>query len=266
MELYWQTMPGYQVPCGLHMRIGELSALPTTLCLVTSALGAASSVCDLHGAVVPHRCEGVDWTCHDHRTSCLPFSACHSRKTSLGDCSVIWNQADVPALGYCRQDVLLDDLTPQRILFGFFPTYRASPLQPAFDRVLQVRASCFSRLKLPHQGLPRCRPCFAPLLGARSSVWRLSDSYKKALGSCAVQLKCRHEVACSYTRIHCTCDHRWEPCSGQIGDASGIQSPLSFGGFGAMTRHLRRLTNAVNDAVQVLVRARLEFKSGLHDR
>ena len=38
----------------------------------------------------------------------------------------------------------------------------------------------------------------------------------------------------------------------QIGDASGIQSPLSFGGFGAMTRHLRRLTGAVTEAVQVL--------------
>ncbi len=37
------------------------------------------------------------------------------------------------------QGVNLDDLTPQRILFGFFPTYRSSPLQPAFDRVLQAR-------------------------------------------------------------------------------------------------------------------------------
>ena len=36
------------------------------------------------------------------------------------------------------QGVSLDELTPQRILFGFFPTYRASPLAPAFDRVLQV--------------------------------------------------------------------------------------------------------------------------------
>ncbi|KAF8071129.1 sirt2 [Scenedesmus sp. PABB004] len=35
----------------------------------------------------------------------------------------------------------------------------------------------------------------------------------------------------------------------QIGDASGIQSPLSFGGFGALTRHLRRLTDALHDAL-----------------
>ena len=35
----------------------------------------------------------------------------------------------------------------------------------------------------------------------------------------------------------------------QVGDASGVQSPLSFGGFGALTRHLGRVTDAVADAV-----------------
>ena len=33
------------------------------------------------------------------------------------------------------------------------------------------------------------------------------------------------------------------------GDASGIQSPLSFGGFGALTRHLGRLSTAVGEAL-----------------
>ena len=33
-------------------------------------------------------------------------------------------------------------------------------------------------------------------------------------------------------------------------DASGIQSPLSFGGFGALTRHIGRLTTAVSEAVE----------------
>lgn len=28
-----------------------------------------------------------------------------------------------------------------------------------------------------------------------------------------------------------------------MGDASGIQSPISFGGFGAIIRHLSRLSN-----------------------
>ena len=35
-----------------------------------------------------------------------------------------------------------------------------------------------------------------------------------------------------------------------VGDASGIQSPLSFGGFGALTRHLERITDALSDALE----------------
>ena len=36
----------------------------------------------------------------------------------------------------------------------------------------------------------------------------------------------------------------------QIGDAGGLQSPLSFGGFGAITRHIGRLTSAVESAIE----------------
>jgi hypothetical protein len=36
--------------------------------------------------------------------------------------------------------VSLDELEPLRVLFGFFPTFRDSPLSPGFDRVLQVCA------------------------------------------------------------------------------------------------------------------------------
>jgi len=36
----------------------------------------------------------------------------------------------------------------------------------------------------------------------------------------------------------------------QIGDASASQSPLSFGGFGSMLRHLRRLTDGCDAALQ----------------
>jgi lycopene cyclase CruP len=35
-----------------------------------------------------------------------------------------------------------------------------------------------------------------------------------------------------------------------IGDSSGSQSPLSFGGFGAMVRHLKRLNNGIDEALQ----------------
>ncbi|KAH8058809.1 hypothetical protein JL720_13999 [Aureococcus anophagefferens] len=34
-----------------------------------------------------------------------------------------------------------------------------------------------------------------------------------------------------------------------VGDASGVQSPLSFGGFGALRRHLGRVTDAVAEAL-----------------
>jgi hypothetical protein len=34
-----------------------------------------------------------------------------------------------------------------------------------------------------------------------------------------------------------------------VGDASGIQSPLSFGGFGALTRHLDRVGGAIDEAL-----------------
>jgi len=70
------------------------------------------------------------------------------------------------------QGVRLEDIEFKRALFGFFPTYRDSPIQTQHGRVLQ------------------------------------------------------------------------------IGDASGIQSPLSFGGFGALLRHLSRLSGAVERCVR----------------
>jgi lycopene cyclase CruP len=34
-----------------------------------------------------------------------------------------------------------------------------------------------------------------------------------------------------------------------VGDSAGSQSPVSFGGFGAMVRHLKRLTDGINEAL-----------------
>ena len=34
-----------------------------------------------------------------------------------------------------------------------------------------------------------------------------------------------------------------------IGDSAGGQSPISFGGFGAMVRHLQRLTQGISEAL-----------------
>jgi lycopene cyclase CruP len=36
-----------------------------------------------------------------------------------------------------------------------------------------------------------------------------------------------------------------------VGDSSGSQSPVSFGGFGAMVRHLKRLTFALDEALKI---------------
>ena len=73
------------------------------------------------------------------------------------------------------QGVQLDELEFRRALFGFFPTYKDSPLRPRFDRIVHV------------------------------------------------------------------------------GDAGGLQSPLSFGGFGAMLRHLERHTEAISTALNANV-------------
>ncbi|MGB3651811.1 MAG: FAD-binding oxidoreductase [Rivularia sp. (in: cyanobacteria)] len=70
------------------------------------------------------------------------------------------------------QGVELEQLDFKRALFGFFPSYRRSPLKTPFSRILPV------------------------------------------------------------------------------GDSSGNQSPLSFGGFGAMMRNLKRLTLGVDEALQ----------------
>ena len=45
-----------------------------------------------------------------------------------------------------------------------------------------------------------------------------------------------------------------------VGDSSGLQSPLSFGGFGAMLRHLSRLTLGINDALKMDALAASDLK------
>ena len=46
-----------------------------------------------------------------------------------------------------------------------------------------------------------------------------------------------------------------------IGDSSGMQSPVSFGGFGAMIRHLSRLTYGVTEALQADTLSRQDLAS-----
>ncbi|MDY6784510.1 MAG: FAD-binding oxidoreductase [Cyanobacteriota bacterium] len=76
------------------------------------------------------------------------------------------------------QQIDLSQLDFERFLFGFFPSYRRSPLKTPWDRILLV------------------------------------------------------------------------------GDSSGAQSPVSFGGFGAMVRHLERLTSGISEALEADVLTR----------
>ena len=46
----------------------------------------------------------------------------------------------------------------------------------------------------------------------------------------------------------------------QVGDASASQSPLSFGGFGCMLRHLQRLTDGLDQALKQDRLARRDLK------
>ncbi|MGA0198104.1 MAG: FAD-dependent oxidoreductase [Prochlorotrichaceae cyanobacterium] len=84
------------------------------------------------------------------------------------------------------QEVDLEQLQIQRVLFGLLPAYRQSPLVPGWDRIFQV------------------------------------------------------------------------------GDSSGLQSPLSFGGFGALLRHLSRLSQTLHSALKgdYLDRAALQWING----
>ena len=50
------------------------------------------------------------------------------------------------------------------------------------------------------------------------------------------------------------------PAPEQVGDASASQSPLSFGGFGSMLRHLRRLTDGLDQALRQNMLARGNLK------
>ena len=59
------------------------------------------------------------------------------------------------------------------------------------------------------------------------------------------------DASCSVLAMQSPLKPAWDRVL-QIGDASGIQSPLSFGGFGAMTRHLARLRQAILEALEVI--------------
>ncbi|WP_309736635.1 FAD-binding oxidoreductase [Chamaesiphon sp. OTE_75_metabat_556] len=162
---------GHFSPLAAQARAG---VQPEGICLVVGSCAtgfAHNETGDIFASITPsqHQCQYFweAFPAHDGRTTYLfTYMDAHPDRFSL---AFLFDE-------YLRllptyQQVELARLNFQRCLFGCFPSYRDSPLQTPWDRVLL------------------------------------------------------------------------------IGDSSGSQSPVSFGGFGAMMRHLTRLTDGIEMAI-----------------
>jgi hypothetical protein len=80
--------------------------------------------------------------------------------------------------------------------------------------------------------------------------WALLPTYQPCIKNVEEDLKVQRILfGCFPTYRDSPLKPKWSRLLA-VGDASGVQSPLSFGGFGALTRHLGRLTNAISEAVE----------------
>lgn len=133
----------------------------------------------------------------------------------------------------------LERLEFLRLLFGVFPTFRESPLQPGFDRWVRlhgVHAVCVGGVGGWQQYCCMCGLAHDLSTGCVTPTLLHALSYPPC-PSPLLRVTHSHPPLSPRCRVL------------QIGDASGIQSPLSFGGFGALTRHLARLAIALTDAL-----------------
>ncbi|GKZ00338.1 hypothetical protein MPSEU_000986700 [Mayamaea pseudoterrestris] len=93
----------------------------------------------------------------------------------------------------------------------------------------------------------RKRPSLETLM---EDYWKLLPKYQRSIKNPETDLDIKRVLFAYFPT------YRDSPLQSQwnrvlaVGDASGIQSPLSFGGFGALTRHLDRISTAVSEAVQ----------------
>jgi flavin-dependent dehydrogenase len=91
------------------------------------------------------------------------------------------------------------------------------------------------------------RPSLETLM---EDYWRLLPEYQPSISDPEKDLDIRRVLFAYFPT------YRDSPLKPQwsrvlaVGDASGIQSPLSFGGFGALTRHLGRISGAIAEAVE----------------
>jgi hypothetical protein len=91
------------------------------------------------------------------------------------------------------------------------------------------------------------RPSLASLM---NDYWDLLPIYQPAIKDPETDLDV-HRVLFAYfpTYKDSPVKPQWSRVLA-VGDASGIQSPLSFGGFGALTRHLGRISSALTEALE----------------
>ncbi|MEO0949100.1 MAG: FAD-binding oxidoreductase [Cyanobacteria bacterium J06641_5] len=156
------------------VRQARKGARPDGLCLVVGSCAQGHSACDTGDLLVTlgpatngYQPFWEAFPARDGRTTYLFTYIDAASDLTLED---LWTDYEQTLPGY--QGIELAELTLQRSLFGFFPSYRQSPLRVPWNRVLP------------------------------------------------------------------------------IGDSSGAQSPVSFGGFGFLVRHLERLTLGVEAALQ----------------
>jgi flavin-dependent dehydrogenase len=90
------------------------------------------------------------------------------------------------------------------------------------------------------------RPTIETLM---EDYWRLLPKYQTSITNPETDLDVKRVLSAFFPT------YRDSPLAPQwsrvlaVGDASGIQSPLSFGGFGALTRHLERVSGAISEAL-----------------
>jgi flavin-dependent dehydrogenase len=91
------------------------------------------------------------------------------------------------------------------------------------------------------------RPSLETLL---EDYWRLLPEYQPSITNPETDLDVKRVLSAFFpTYRDSPLQPQWSRMLA-VGDASGIQSPLSFGGFGALTRHLGRISGAISEALE----------------
>lgn len=157
MDDYWRLMPAYQVgrafcPCRRAYCASHLSHKPMLCESAEASPPVPFLACFTHQSPRGGR-QGMQRGSWNGQVCCAAKSCASKFVFGAFRCLDVFRGSMTFSHGYeercqciCKsgrgvQGVELEDLQPQRILFGFFPTFRNSPLKPRWDRILQARPS-----------------------------------------------------------------------------------------------------------------------------